>query len=224
MVTDAPEAPDTLDAALSEGGFQVVTVSVPDVSGTFHPARHALVLVDASSPAVDGAGICRALRAVSVDVPIIVVTASGDETEAVLALEAGADDCIPAPLRLRELVARVRAAIRRAPVQERLASPALEVGDVQLDPIGFGVTRRGEPVELTRKEFELLYVLMANAGRILTRQLLIDRVWGSDSTEGKTLDTHVRRLRLKLEDDPSAPVRIVTLRGLGYRFERPPPR
>jgi len=142
----------------------------------------------------------------------------------VVGLEVGADDYITKPYRLRELVARMRAVLRRAPIDKagELTEGALAVGDVQLDPEQHLVVIRGESVSLPLKEFELLHILLANAGRVLPRETLIDRVWGSDYVgDTKTLDVHIKRLRAKIEDDPGTPQKIVTIRGLGYKYERP---
>jgi two-component system response regulator RegX3 len=148
------------------------------------------------------------------------VSAKTAEIDTVVGLEVGADDYVPKPYRLRELVARMRAALRRAPsLDDRGSTATLEVGDVRLDPERHEVLVRGQKVNLPLKEFELLEVLLDNAGRVLTRDVLIDRVWGSDYVgDTKTLDVHVKRLRSKIEDDAS-PRRIVTIRGLGYKYE-----
>jgi two-component system response regulator RegX3 len=180
--------------------------------------RHALVLLDATlkMPPVE---FVRLLRSRS-EVPVIVLATLDDEDGVVTALEAGADDVVALPARARELVARVRAAIRRGPAPPD-DETVIEVGDVRLDPTGYVVTLAGERVDMTRKEFELLRLLMTNAGQTVPRRVLIERVWGWESTEGKTLDTHIRRIRSKIETDPSAPARIVTVRKVGYRFNRP---
>jgi two-component system response regulator RegX3 len=159
-------------------------------------------------------------------VPIIMVTAKASEIDTVVGLEVGADDYVSKPYRLRELVARMRAAIRRAqsgaPRLDDDEVEVLEIGDVRLDADRHEVTIRGEEVNLPLKEFELLELLLANAGRVLTRDTLISRVWGADYVgDTKTLDVHVKRLRAKVEDDPAHPTRIVTIRGLGYKFEVP---
>jgi two-component system response regulator RegX3 len=170
--------------------------------------------------------VCRQLRKRS-QVPIIMVTAKGAEIDTVVGLEVGADDYVTKPYRMRELVARMRAVMRRqapaaadAPAAASLRG-APSVGAVQLDPDEHRVTIDGQEVQLPLKEFELLHLLLANAGRVLSRDVLIDRVWGSDYVgDTKTLDVHVKRLRGKLEADTANPTRIVTIRGLGYKYER----
>jgi two-component system response regulator RegX3 len=203
--------------ALEEGGFRVDVADGPGAVAAFRP-HYVLVLIDdtASTRPVE---LLRAIRTRS-EVPAIVLTAADNEDAVVTALEAGADDVVLLPVRARELVARARATIRRgpAPVADETA---IEIGAVRLDPVGYVVTLDGQRVELTRKEFELLRLLMTNAGQTVPRRVLIERVWGWESTEGKTLDTHIRRIRSKIESDPSSPVRIVTVRKVGYRFNRP---
>jgi two-component system, OmpR family, response regulator RegX3 len=184
-----------------------------------------LVLLDVMLPRISGVDVCRELRKRS-QVPIIMVTAKGGEIDTVVGLEVGADDYVTKPYRLRELVARMRAVLRRRSVDITSASAgggeALVVGDVSLDPERHEVVVRGEVVQLPLKEFELLELLLANAGRVLPRDTLIDRVWGTDYVgDTKTLDVHVKRLRAKVEEDPSTPTRIVTIRGLGYKYEVP---
>jgi two-component system response regulator RegX3 len=155
-------------------------------------------------------------------VPIIMVTAKSSEIDTVVGLEVGADDYVTKPYRLRELVARMRAVLRRSPAgeDEEAGGEALEVGGLRLDPARHEVYLRGDQVPLPLKEFELLELLMGNAGRVLTRETLIDRIWGPHYVgDTKTLDVHVKRLRAKIEDDPSRPARITTIRGLGYKFE-----
>ena len=185
--------------------------------------RPALVLLDVMLPRVSGVDVCRQIRARS-RVPIIMVTARNSEIDAVVGLEVGADDYVSKPFRLRELIARVRAALRRGPLDEdnEVRADTLEIGDVRLDVARHEVAVRGELVALPLKEFELLELLLMNAGRVLTRDVLIDRIWGPNYFgDTKTLDVHVKRLRAKVEDDPSQPSRIVTVRGVGYRFEKP---
>jgi two-component system response regulator RegX3 len=202
---------------LEESGFDVDVVPDGATALTALRPQHLLVIVD-DDIKVDPVELCRTLRARS-EVPIILITAEDDEDRVVGALEGGADDVVVVPARTRELVARARAAIRRGPEPEPEES-TIEIGDVRLDPTGYVVTLDGQRVEMTRKEFELLRLLMTNAGQTVPRRMLIERVWGWESTEGKTLDTHIRRIRAKIEADPSHPARIVTVRKVGYRFNR----
>jgi len=187
----------------------------------FDQVRPDLVLLDVWLPRMSGIDVCRQIRARS-QVPIIMVTAKSSEIDTVVGLEVGADDYVTKPYRLRELVARMRAVLRRTPAlpDAQATGEVLEVGDVQLDPERHEVRLRGGLVALPLKEFELLELLMANAGRVLTRETLIDGVWGPHYVgDTKTLDVHVKRLRSRIEDDPTRPRRITTIRGLGYKFE-----
>jgi two-component system response regulator RegX3 len=228
VVSNAPGTLEPLVRALEEGGFAVdCAPDGPEALSMFRP-RHLLVLIDDTIPGGSGVSpggkmppleLCRALRLRS-EVPIIVLTASAEESDVVAAFEAGADDVVTIPARARELVARTRAAVRRGP-EPAAEETAIEIGSVRLDPTGYVVSLDGERVEMTRKEFELLRLLMTNAGQTVTRRVLIERVWGWESTEGKTLDTHIRRIRAKIEADPSSPTRIVTVRKVGYRYNRP---
>jgi two-component system response regulator RegX3 len=174
-------------------------------------------------PKISGIDVCREIRTRS-RVPIIMVTARSAEIDAVVGLEVGADDYVSKPFRLRELIARVRAALRRVPAdadRNEQRPDVIEIGDVRLDVGRHEVLVGGAPVTLPLKEFELLGVLMVNVGRALTRDTLIDSVWGPNYYgDTKTLDVHVKRLRSKIERDPAHPSRIVTLRGVGYRYER----
>jgi len=175
-------------------------------------------------PKISGTDVCREIRKKS-QVPIIMVSAKGSEIDTVVGLEVGADDYIVKPYRLRELVARIRAALRRSSLTpteiEEVGLGTVSIGDVCIDPEQHIVTVRGEVAKLPLKEFELLYVLMANAGRVLTRETLIDRVWGTDYYgDTKTLDVHIKRLRSKVELDPAVPTRVATIRGLGYKYEK----
>jgi two-component system response regulator RegX3 len=217
-VSNAPGTLEPLVRALEDGGFAVeVAPDGQQALAVFRP-RHRLVLVN-DAIRMAPVELIRSLRARS-EVPIIVVTASAEEADVVAALEAGADDVVTIPARGRELVARARAAIRRSP-EPAAEESAIEIGEVRLDPSGYVVTLDGERVEMTRKEFELLRLLMTNAGQTVPRRVLIERVWGWESTEGKTLDTHIRRIRAKIEADPSSPARITTVRKVGYRYNRP---
>ncbi|GAA3596047.1 response regulator transcription factor [Agrococcus terreus] len=179
-----------------------------------------LVLLDLMLPGQSGTEVCRQIRAKS-QVPIIMVTAKDSEVDTIVGLELGADDYVTKPYSSRELVARIRAVLRRRSVEEDEDDAVVEIGRVRLDADSHTVTVDGDEVPMPLREFELLEFLMRNAGRVLTRGQLIDRVWGSDYFgDTKTLDVHIKRLRAKIEEDPSNPVTVVTRRGLGYRFER----
>jgi two-component system response regulator RegX3 len=225
VVDDEQSYRDALSVALQREGFLVETAADgPEAIARFDAARPALVLLDVMLPKISGIDVCRELRARS-RVPIIMVTARNSEIDAVVGLEVGADDYVSKPFRLRELIARVRVALRRIPTSEpdEEQQEVIEVGDVRLDAARHEVSVRGDPVALPLKEFELLEILMTNAGRVLTRDVLIDRVWGPNYFgDTKTLDVHVKRLRSKIELDPANPSRIVTVRGVGYRYERAP--
>ncbi|HTJ74897.1 MAG TPA: response regulator transcription factor [Acidimicrobiales bacterium] len=229
VVEDEESFVDALTIGLRREGFRVrVARDGAEALEMFDLVQPDLVLLDVMLPRISGVDVCRQIRSRS-RVPIIMVTARTSEIDTVVGLEVGADDYVSKPYRLRELVARMRATLRRAasagggggqPHEEA----ALEVGDVRLDPERHEVFVRGEPVALPLKEFELLQLLLDNAGRVLTRDVLIERVWGADYVgDTKTLDVHVKRLRAKVEVDPSKPRRIVTIRGLGYKFDTPPP-
>jgi two-component system response regulator RegX3 len=224
VVDDEQSYRDALRIALEREGFRVeVAADGAEAIARFDAVRPALVLLDVMLPRISGVDVCRELRTRS-QVPIIMVTARNAEIDAVVGLEVGADDYVTKPFRLRELVARVRAALRRGRGDDAgVAQPdeVLEIGDVRLDAARHEVAVRGERVALPLKEFELLELLLANAGRVLTRDVLIDRVWGPNYYgDTKTLDVHVKRLRAKVEDDPGHPARIVTVRGVGYRYEK----
>jgi two-component system response regulator RegX3 len=224
VVEDEDSFVDALTVGLEREGFRVhVAQDGVAALAAFDDVRPDLVLLDLMLPKLSGIDVCREIRAKS-RVPIIMVTAKGSEVDTVVGLEIGADDYVTKPFRLRELVARIRAVLRRTPSPVESSGPGateqLAVGDVTLDPERHEVVVRGEQVQLPLKEFELLQVLLANAGRVVTRETLIDRVWGADYVgDTKTLDVHVKRLRAKIETDPSHPTRIVTIRGLGYKYE-----
>ena len=177
-------------------------------------------------PGISGIDVCRHIRSLGGSlgaVPIIMCTARSSEIDTVVGLEVGADYYIAKPYRMREVIARMRAVLRRVPASDDFDGVAdtLEVGAVRMDPSSHEVTVAGEAVELPLKEFELLQILMGNAGRVMTRDVLIDRVWGAHYVgDTKTLDVHIKRLRSKIEAIPSKPVRITTIRGLGYKYER----
>jgi two-component system response regulator RegX3 len=233
LVEDEESFVEALVIGLGREGFEVtVATDGAEALALFDRVEPELVLLDVMLPKLSGLDVCRAIRARS-SVPIIMVTAKGTEIDTVVGLEVGADDYVAKPYRLRELVARMRAVLRRASERagsgEEAERSVVEVGDVTVDVDRHRVFVRGNEVALRRKEFELLVLLMDNAGRVLTRETLIDRIWGSDYVgDTKTLDVHVKRLRSHVEPDPSSPTVITTVRGVGYRFEVPrgpaPPR
>lgn len=226
VVEDEPSFVEALTIGLHREGFRVeVAVDGMEALQRFDIVRPDLVLLDVMLPKVSGVDVCRQLRKKS-RVPIIMVTAKGAEIDTVVGLEVGADDYVTKPYRVRELVARMRAVMRRVPEfagsEMAIQEGSLSVGDVSLDPDEHRVMISGEEIALPLKEFELLHLLLVNAGRVLPRETLIDRVWGSDYVgDTKTLDVHIKRLRSKVEPDPANPTRIVTIRGLGYKYERP---
>lgn len=222
LVEDEPSFVDALVVGLKREGFRVeVAYDGAEALDKFPDVRPDLVLLDIMLPRVSGIDVCRSIREKGSRVPIIMVTAKSNEIDTVVGLEVGADDYVSKPYRLRELVARMRAVLRRTPpADEAVSEGELEVGDLRLDPERHEVYLRGDGITLPLKEFELLELLMTNAGRVLTRETLIDRVWGSHYIgDTKTLDVHVKRLRARIEDDPSHPQRITTVRGLGYKLE-----
>ena len=178
-----------------------------------------LVLLDLMLPGIPGTEVCRVIRGRS-SVPIIMLTAKDGEVDKVVGLELGADDYVTKPFSSRELVARMRAVLRRLGDSEELLPPTIEAGSVRIDIERHVVSVRGENITMPLKEFDLLEFLVRNSGRVLTRNQLIDRVWGADYVgDTKTLDVHIKRLRAKIEIDPSSPLHINTVRGLGYKFE-----
>jgi two-component system, OmpR family, response regulator RegX3 len=225
LVEDEESFIDALLVGLKREGFRVeVARDGYEALERFDVVKPDLVLLDVMLPRISGIDVCRQLRK-KTQVPLIMVTAKGSEIDTVVGLEVGADDYVTKPYRIRELVARMRAVLRRnasnASAVSELSIGSIVVGDVSLDPDEHRVAVGGEVLNLPLKEFELLHLLLANAGRVLPREVLIDRVWGSDYVgDTKTLDVHVKRLRSKIEDDPANPTRIVTIRGLGYKYER----
>jgi two-component system response regulator RegX3 len=184
---------------------------------TFETAGADLIVLDLMLPTMSGEEVCRSIRKNSA-VPIIMLTAKGDEVDRIVGLELGADDYVTKPFSTRELMARVKAVLRRGrPAQED--SHVLEGGDIRLDSERYEATVRGAAVHLTRKEFDVLELLMRNAGRVLPRDTLMDNVWGSDYYgDTRTLDVHIKRLRAKCELDPHDPAHLITVRGIGYKF------
>ncbi|MFD0348069.1 winged helix-turn-helix domain-containing protein [Kitasatospora aburaviensis] len=209
---------------LRKEGFEVaIAATGPDALEQFERNGADLVLLDLMLPGLPGTEVCRQLRVRS-NVPVIMVTAKDSEIDKVVGLEIGADDYVTKPYSTRELVARIRAVLRRRGEAEGPGDGggpgALEAGPVRMDVDRHVVTVDGAKVDLPLKEFDLLEMLLRNAGRVLTRMQLIDRVWGADYVgDTKTLDVHVKRLRAKIEPDPGAPRYLVTVRGLGYKFE-----
>jgi two-component system response regulator RegX3 len=221
VVEDEESFREALEFMLSKEGFEVALAATgPDALIEFDRSGADLILLDLMLPGMSGTEVCRTIRAKS-QVPIIMVTAKADEVDKVVGLEIGADDYVTKPFSSRELVARIRAVLRRnSDFEESPIVSTLEVGPVRLDIDRHKVSVRGEAISLPLKEFDLLELLMRNAGRVLTRGQLIDRVWGSNYVgDTKTLDVHIKRLRAKIEQDPAEPVHILTVRGLGYKFE-----
>ena len=219
VVEDEESFSDALSFMLRKEGFVVsVATTGPDALAQFDREPADLVLLDLMLPGMSGTDVCRTIRARS-RVPIIMVTAKDSEIDKVLGLELGADDYVTKPFSSRELVARIRAVLRRN-VDDFEDSPVVEAGPVRIDPERHQVLVDGQLVSMPLKEFDLLEYLVRNAGRVLTRGQLIDRIWGSDYVgDTKTLDVHVKRLRAKVEPDPANPVHLLTVRGLGYKFE-----
>jgi two-component system response regulator RegX3 len=219
VVEDEESYRDALSYMLRKEGFDVATAATgPQALTEFERTGADIVLLDLMLPGLPGTEVCRQLRQVSA-VPVIMVSAKDSEIDKVVGLELGADDYITKPYSPRELVARVRAVLRRGTDVE-LAPPTLEAGSVRMDIERHVVTVDGTDIKLPLKEFELLELFLRNVGRVLTRGQLIDRVWGSDYVgDTKTLDVHVKRLRSKIEADPSEPRHLVTVRGLGYKFD-----
>ncbi|MHB1138105.1 MAG: response regulator [Microthrixaceae bacterium] len=222
LVEDEEAFIDALTVGLRREGFLVeVARDGAEALDRFEQVQPDLVLLDVMLPTISGIDVCRELRRTT-DTPIIMVTAKAAEIDTVVGLEVGADDYVTKPYRLRELVARMRAVLRRRGAVSEVAGAdhdVIRVDDIELDTDSHEVRVHGELVNLPLKEFELLSLLMENAGRVLPRATLIDRVWGSDYVgDTKTLDVHIKRVRSKIEDDPSKPTRIVTIRGLGYKY------
>ena len=229
VVEDEETFVDALTVGLKREGFRVqVARDGGQALDVFEAVDPDIILLDLMLPTISGVDVCREIRRRS-NVPIIMVTAKSSEVDTVVGLEVGADDYVTKPYRLRELVARMRSVMRRA--DERSArieaddEEPLVVADVRLDPARHEVTVRGQSVELPLKEFEVLEMLLERAGRVVTRDALIDGVWGHDYVgDTKTLDVHIKRLRAKVELDPARPERIRTVRGVGYKYVVEPQR
>ncbi|GAA4367333.1 response regulator transcription factor [Paeniglutamicibacter cryotolerans] len=220
IVEDEESLSDPLSYLLEKEGFEIrVAENGLDAVSDFERHGADLVLLDLMLPGIPGTEVFRQIRQKS-HVPVIMLTAKDSEIDKVVGLELGADDYVTKPYSSRELVARIRAVLRRQGEPEDLVAQTVQAGPVRMDVERHVVSVRSEPVAMPLKEFELLELLLRNAGRVLTRGQLIDRVWGSDYVgDTKTLDVHVKRLRSKIEPDPSMPVHLVTVRGLGYKFE-----
>jgi two-component system response regulator RegX3 len=226
LVEDEESFVDALTIGLDREGFDVaVARDGQQAVALFAKENFDIVLLDLMLPKMSGLDVCRQIRASS-EVPIIIVSAKGEEVDMVLMLEIGADDYVTKPYRLRELVARIRAVLRRRETHENVVASDDEI---QLGPIRMDIDARrcyvdGEEIKLRKKEFALLRLLLENPGRVLTREVLIDRIWGSDYVgDTKTLDVHIKRLRTLIEDNPKNPEHITTVRGVGYRYEATKP-
>ena len=213
---------DAITLGLRKEGFNVeIARDGREALDQFELVSPDVILLDVMLPKISGIDVCKTIRNTS-QVPIIMVTARTSELDTVVGLEVGADDYVAKPFRMRELTARIRAVLRRAPSspQNEDEEELLEIGEITLDTARHELRVRGAPVALPLKEFELLELLMSNPNRVMTRDMIIDRVWGPYHTsDTKTLDVHIKRLRTKIEPDPANPTYISTVRGLGYRFE-----
>ncbi len=222
VVEDEESFSDALSYMLRREGFEVgIATTGPAALEEFERLGADIILLDLMLPGLSGTEVFRQVRAQS-NVPVIMLTAKDSEIDKVVGLELGADDYVTKPYSARELLARIRAVLRRHSDADEESFRALEVGPVRMDPDRHVVTVHGEVKALPLKEFDLLELLLRNAGRVLTRGQLIDRVWGSDYVgDTKTLDVHVKRLRAKIEPDPASPRYLVTVRGLGYKYDVP---
>ena len=220
VVEDEESFSDALSFMLKREGFEVTVAADGNVAVSEFDANGAdLVLLDLMLPGISGTEVCKNIRGKS-NVPIIMVSAKDGEIDKVLGLELGADDYVTKPFSSRELLARVRAVLRRHGEIDELVPLVVEAGPVRMDVDRHVVTVRGDAVPMPLKEFDLLEMLVRNSGRVMTRGQLIDRVWGADYVgDTKTLDVHVKRLRAKIEEDSANPVHLVTVRGLGYKYE-----
>ncbi|WP_454788360.1 two-component sensory transduction protein RegX [Mycolicibacterium lutetiense] len=222
IVEDEESLADPLAFLLRKEGFEATVVADgPSALAEFERSGADIVLLDLMLPGMSGTDVCKQLRARS-SVPVIMVTARDSEIDKVVGLELGADDYVTKPYSARELIARIRAVLRRGTDTDdgAIGDGVLEAGPVRMDVDRHVVSVNGEQITLPLKEFDLLEYLMRNSGRVLTRGQLIDRVWGADYVgDTKTLDVHVKRLRSKIESDPANPVHLVTVRGLGYKLE-----
>jgi two-component system, OmpR family, response regulator RegX3 len=219
LVEDEESLGEALEYQLAREGYDVERATDGTVAlERFHTLGADLVLLDLMLPGVSGEDICKEIRRTS-EVPIIMLTARDGDIDKVVGLELGADDYLTKPFNTRELLARMKAVLRRSSKDPARSTQVLEAAGIRLDPERFEVTVNGELVHLPRKEFELLELLMENTGRVLTRDTLIDQIWGPDYFgDTRTLDVHIKRLRSKLEPTPHEPQHLMTIRGLGYKF------
>ncbi len=218
VIEDEESIGSALEYQLGREGYDVAWVQ-DGAKGleTFETSGADLILLDLMLPSMSGEEVCRSIRKTSA-VPVIMLTAKGDEVDRVVGLELGADDYVTKPFSTRELMARIKAVLRRGRLEPG-DTDVLEGGDIRLDVDRVEATVRGKQVHLTRKEFEVLELLMRNSGRVLPRDTLMDQVWGADYFgDTRTLDVHIKRLRAKCEEDPHEPRHLVTVRGLGYKF------
>ncbi len=220
VIEDEESFRDALQFMLGREGFEVTLAPDGDAGMKAFDATHPdLVLLDLMLPEVSGTEVCKYIRSKS-KTPVIMLTAKDTEIDKVVGLELGADDYVTKPFSTRELLARIRAVLRRGSEVEDTDFGALEAGPIRMDVERHAVSVEGSSIAMPLKEFELLELLMRNSGRVLTRGQLMDRVWGSNYVgDGKTLDVHIKRIRSKIEPDPANPVYLTTVRGLGYRFE-----
>lgn len=223
LVDDEPLITDSLTYSLQREGFEVKSVGDGSIAlQTIEEFQPDLVVLDIMLPGMSGLEICRRLRAQST-IPVIMLTARGEEFDRVLGLEVGADDYLAKPFSFRELLARIRAVLRRVELdRQSIQFKSIDIGDISLDIIARRAAKKGVEIQLSAREFDLLVVLMKHAGQALSREDLLNQVWG-DAWYGdpRTLDVHVRWLRMKIEEDPASPIYIQTVRGHGYRFAGP---
>ncbi|MGQ0679082.1 MAG: response regulator [Actinomycetota bacterium] len=221
VVEDELVLAEAVKYSLEREGYEVlVALDGQQVLEHLRVAEPALVLLDLMLPGISGLDLCRMIRANSI-VPIVMLTAKDSESDKVVSLEMGADDYVTKPFSMQELISRVRAHLRRSSMLRSVSAPAsLKAGPVEMDPASHGVWIRGEEVTLPPKEFALLELFLARSGKLLTRDLLISKIWGNDYFgDTRTLDVHVKRLRSRIEQDPHRPRHLMTIRGLGYKFE-----
>jgi two-component system response regulator RegX3 len=223
VVDDEPVIMESLAYSLRREGYEVsITPNGLEALTLFDQMHPDLVVLDIMLPGIDGLEVCRRLRARS-SVPIIMLTARSDEVDRILGLEIGADDYLPKPFSFRELLARIRSIVRRVALDTQGDTQGtLRIGNLTLDPVARRMQKNSQDIQLSAREFDLLYFLMSQAGRACSRQELLNKVWGEDwSGDPRTLEVHVRWLRLKIEEDPTSPAYIQTVRGYGYRFISP---